>query len=79
MTSLDHAASPRGAAPSASARHIRVFSKAMAALCVATSIILAVGLVVYWMASPTEVIFRDTQLPGVAVWELGWASDARRC
>ncbi len=51
---------------------VRDVSRLLAHACTAVSIVLSLGLVAYWMASPDEAILRDAQLTGIAIHPIGW-------
>jgi len=59
-------------APLGRFQHIRILSRTLAYLCVGISIVLAAGLVAYWIVSADEVIHLDARLPGIAVHPIGW-------
>ena len=59
-------------APLGRFQHIRILSRLLAYLCVGISIVLAAGLVAYWVVSADEVIHLDARLPGIAVHPIGW-------
>jgi len=59
-------------APLGRFQRIRILSRMLAYLCVGISIVLAAGLVAYWVVSTDEVIHLDARLPGIAVHPIGW-------
>ena len=53
-------------------QRIRTLSRVLACLCSGISIVLAAGLVAYWIVSADETIHLDARLPGIAVHPIGW-------
>jgi DUF2975 family protein len=53
-------------------QRVRALSRAMAVLCVVTSVVLGAGLLVYWLVTPVETVFLDARLPGGPLSEMGW-------
>jgi hypothetical protein len=53
-------------------QRIQLLSTILGYLCAGISIVLAVGLVVYWIVSADETIHLDARLPGIAVHPIGW-------
>lgn len=55
-------------------RRIPALSKAMAALCSLTALLLAPGLVAYWLMTPADALLRDAGLPGLTGSGIGWST-----
>jgi hypothetical protein len=53
------------------ARIVRL-SRWMSRLCLASAVALAVGLVIYWLVTPTELVFQHAGMPGFPVWDIGF-------
>ena len=53
-------------------QHIRILSRILVYLCGGISIVLAAGLLAYWIVSADETIHFDARLPGIAVHPIGW-------
>jgi len=68
-TSSDHS---QAAAPRERFQHIRILSRILVYLCIGISIVLAAGLVAYWVVSTDDTIHLDARLPGIAVHPIEW-------